>query len=72
MKKCVTPKIAVIYAEGTITYFEEDKKFDETVTPEKNIQKELAITSRKNTRYKRYCSRVKVSGRFCYCFGYNI
>ena len=38
-------KIAVIYAEGTITYFEDDKKFDESVTPER-IQKELAIAEK--------------------------
>ena len=34
-------KIAVIYAEGTINYFEDSKKINEIITPEK-IQKELA------------------------------
>ena len=38
----VYPKIAVIYAEGTINYYEDNKELGETVTPER-IQKELAI-----------------------------
>ncbi len=39
------PKIAVIYAEGTINYFEENKELSETITPER-IQKELAIAEK--------------------------
>lgn len=38
-------KIAVIYAEGTINYFEDSKKINEIITPEK-IQKELAIAEK--------------------------
>lgn len=38
----VYPKIAVIYAEGTINYYEDNKELGETVTPDR-IQKELAI-----------------------------
>lgn len=38
----IYPKIAVIYAEGTINYYEDNKELGETVTPER-IQKELAI-----------------------------
>lgn len=35
-------KIAIIYAEGEINYFENDKKFNESITPER-IQRQLAI-----------------------------
>lgn len=56
----VYPKIAVIYAEGTINYFEEEKKFDETVTPER-IQKELAIAE-KNPDIKGIVIRVNSPG----------
>lgn len=38
-------KIAVIYAEGTINYFEDSKKINEIITPKK-IQKELAIAEK--------------------------
>ena len=38
-------KIAVIYAEGTINYFEDSKKINEIITPEK-IQKELDIAEK--------------------------
>lgn len=53
-------KIAVIYAEGTINYFEDSKKINEIITPEK-IQKELAIAE-KNENIKGVVIRVNSPG----------
>ena len=53
-------KIAVIYAEGTINYFEDSKKINEIITPEK-IQKELAIAE-KNDDIKGVVIRVNSPG----------
>lgn len=56
----IYPKIAVIYAEGTINYYEDNKEFGETVTPER-IQRELAIADR-NPDIKGIVIRVNSPG----------
>lgn len=53
-------KIAVIYAEGTINYFEDSKKINEIITPEK-IQKELKIAE-KNPDIKGVVIRINSPG----------
>lgn len=53
-------KIAVIYAEGTINYFEDNKKINEIITPEK-IQKELKIAE-KNPDIKGVVIRINSPG----------
>lgn len=56
----VYPKIAIIYAEGTINYFEDDKTLGETIIPER-IQKELAIAE-KNEDIKGIVIRINSPG----------
>ena len=53
-------KIAVIYAEGTINYFEDDKSLGETIIPER-IQKELKIAE-KNEDIKGVVIRIDSPG----------
>lgn len=56
----ISDKIAIIYAEGTINYFEDSKKMDEIVTPER-IKKELDIAE-KNSDIKGIIIRVNSPG----------
>lgn len=59
-EKKVYPKIAVIYAEGTINYFEEGKDLGDVVTPDR-IQRELAIAE-KDSDIKGVVIRVNSPG----------
>lgn len=53
-------KIAVIYAEGTINYFDDSKKISDIITPER-IQKELKIAE-KNPDIKGVVIRINSPG----------